>query len=188
MQYYWNSGLGTNFILNYFSHLTSPLNLLVIFVKREQISAFISFLIVLKISLSAGTFSFFLSRKNTLLYKSNVMIVALSVAYSLCNFATCYSHEIMWLDAFILLPIIILGFERLIRDKKPYIYILSLSFCAFCNAYPTYFIAEIGGNFDGSIEKAKKLYKKRQIGKSNIHGNRLNNHNKGCRNDSILFL
>ena len=23
--------------------------------------------------------------------------------------------------------------------------------------YPTYFIAEIGGNFDGSIEKAKKL-------------------------------
>ena len=23
--------------------------------------------------------------------------------------------------------------------------------------YPTYFIAEIGGNFDGSIDKAKKL-------------------------------
>lgn len=141
LQYYWNSGLGANFLLNYFSHLSSPLNLLVIFVKRNQISAFISFLIALKISFSAATFSFFLSRKNSLIRKSNVINIALSVAYALSNFATCYSHEIMWLDALILLPIIILGFESLINDKKPYIYILSLSLCAFCNSYPTYFIA-----------------------------------------------
>ena len=29
--------------------------------------------------------------------------------------------------------------------------------------HPTYFIAEIGGNFDGSMDKAKRLLQRKQV-------------------------
>lgn len=139
LYYYWNSGLGANYLLNYIYNLTCPLNFFVIFVKREHITIFITFLIVIKLALSAGSFSFYLSSKD--IQHSKMMNMTLSIAYGLTNFAICYSHELMWLDAYVLLPIIIYGFEKILSDKKPFIYILSLALCAYCNVYPTFFVA-----------------------------------------------
>ena len=138
--YYWNSGLGSNFLINYIFLLANPLNFFVVFVKKEHITLFITFLIVFKSVTSAGTFSFYLSKKNE--DKNRYIIMALSCAYGLSNYVICYSSELLsWMDAYVLLPIIIYGFEKLIREKKPIIYILSFSFCAYCNFYPTFFIA-----------------------------------------------
>ena len=138
LYYYWNSGLGSNYFLNYISQLPNPLNLMVIFVKKEHITTFITILIVFKMVLSAGTFSFFLLKRRN--EPNKFMILSMSVSYALSNYAIGYSHELMWLDAYILLPVIIYGFEILLRERRPFLYILSLAFCAFCNLYPVLFI------------------------------------------------
>src|SRR5699024_9154445 len=45
--------------------------------------------------------------------------VALSVSYASISFITAHSEIIMWLDAFIYLPLIILGIHRVMDYKRP---------------------------------------------------------------------
>ena len=140
LYYYWNSGLGGNFLNNYFSHLISPFNLIVFFFKRENIHVFINFLIFIKSVFASITFAFYLTKKTTK-SANQLLITAFSVAYSLSGYVCCYYHEIMWFEAYILLPIIMYGYDVLINEGKPYIYTISLGICAICNVYPVYFIA-----------------------------------------------
>ena len=139
LYYYWNSGLGSDYISNYLYQMASPLNLIVIFFPKNFISVYISFLIAIKIILSAGTFSFYLSTRD---YSCNILAnVTFSVAYAFSSYMLCYSHELMWLDAYYLLPIIVYGLELLFEKKNPFVYVLSLSFCAICNYYVVFFVA-----------------------------------------------
>ncbi len=60
--------------------------------------------------------------------------VALSVSYASISFITAHSEIIMWLDAFVYLPLIILGIHRVMDLKKPivlfvsYLLIVSIQF------------------------------------------------------------
>ena len=137
LNYYWNSGLGGNFLATYFYYLVSPVNLLVVLVDRTDILGFITFTIIIKLSISAGTFGFFLSRQNEE-FENNVLLIPFSCAYALCNFMLAYYHESMWLDSFVLFPIIMYGYKKLMKEHKPAIYILSLAVAAFLNFYIVY--------------------------------------------------
>ena len=137
LEYFWNGGLGGNYLVTYFFYLASPSNLLIYFIDKSDIQVFITFSIIIKISLSAGTFCYFLSRKEG----DGIINIPFSVAYALGNYILAYYHESMWLDSFMIFPIIMLGYERLIRDKKPVLYIVSLALCAYCNFYIIYLIA-----------------------------------------------
>lgn len=137
LEYFWNGGLGGNYLVTYFFYLASPSNLLVYFIDKGDIQSFITFSILIKISLCAGTFCFFLSNKT----EDSVIDIPFSIAYALGNYILAYYHESMWLDSFVLFPIIMWGYERLIRDKKPVVYIVSLALCAYCNFYIIYLIA-----------------------------------------------
>lgn len=136
--YFGESGLGMNFLATYFYYLSSPINLLVIFFDKSDIVSFISFSIIIRLSLSAGTFGFYLSHRYET--RNNIIIIPLSCAYSLSNFLLAYYHESMWLDTFVIFPIIMYGYERLIKEKKPVIYILCLAIAAYLNFYMVYII------------------------------------------------
>ncbi|MBR6403565.1 MAG: YfhO family protein [Eubacterium sp.] len=137
--YYWNSGLGINFLSTYFFYLASPINLFLMFIDKSDILSFITFTIIIRLSLSAGTFGFYLSKK-TESEKNGVIIVPLSCAYALSNFMLAYYHESMWLDSFVIFPIIMLGYDRLIKERKPALYAVSLSMAAYFNFYMVYII------------------------------------------------
>ena len=139
MFYTWKVGLGVNFQSLFFYYLACPLNLLVAFVSREGIPAFISVLTVLKIVLSAGSFGYYLSRHKGGV-KNTSLITAFGVAYGLNNYLLGYMWNVMWLDCIMVLPLIVLGFERLMDKGDPKLYCISLAYCLWCNYYIAFMV------------------------------------------------
>lgn len=139
MFYTWKVGMGVNFQSLFFYYLASPLNLLVMFVRRTDIPTFMSFLIVFKIAFSAGSFGYYLSRHKGGV-RNTTLISAFGVAFALNNYVLGYMWNIMWLDCIMVLPLIILGFERIMEGQSPKLYCLSLAYCLYCNYYIAFMV------------------------------------------------
>ena len=71
----------------------------------------------------------------TVFRKKSLLIPTVSVMYSLMMYLLAYSWNIMWLDVVMMLPIVILGFERLMHTGKYLTYVLSLAYCLIVNYY-----------------------------------------------------
>lgn len=142
--YSWNTGMGVNFIGLFAYYLSSPINWLLFLSPEGNIIEAMSFLIIVKTGLSAFTASYYLSQR----YKTTHMsIVAFSLFYALSSYFSAFSWNIMWLDCLLLLPLILLGLERLVEkgDYKLYTitlglsilsnYYISIMICFFCIFY-----------------------------------------------------
>ena len=113
--YTWNLGLGTDFVSLMAYYLSSPFNWLLLLCPSNLVIEFMTVLILIKIGLSGLTFAFYLNRH----YKDNGYRIALfAVFYALSGFMCAYNWDIMWLDTVVLLPLILLGLERLVEGKK----------------------------------------------------------------------
>ncbi|MBQ5995052.1 MAG: YfhO family protein [Clostridia bacterium] len=135
--YSWNSGLGSSFLGNYFNYLSSPLSLVVLLFGHKNITEAISFLIMIKAVLSASTFSYYLKK---VFDTDGAAISAFGVLYSFCGYFIAYYWNLMWLDAMVLFPIIMLGIERIIKKGKPALYCVSLAVMILTNYYMAYMI------------------------------------------------
>ena len=58
-----------------------------------------------------------------------------STAYALSGFVAAYSWDVMWMDVVAVAPLAIVGLEKLVRDKKPVLYYVSLALCILSNYY-----------------------------------------------------
>ncbi|MBE6827901.1 MAG: hypothetical protein E7514_04700 [Ruminococcaceae bacterium] len=135
--YSWNSGLGSSFLGNFFNYLSSPLSILVIFFGHKNITEAISFLIMLKAVLSSGTFAYYIKKS----YNHNsVFISGFGILYAFCGYFVAYYWNLMWLDAMVLFPIIMLGIEKIIKEGKPQLYCISLAVMMFANYYMAYMV------------------------------------------------
>ena len=121
--------LGQNFygILTYFC--TSPINVLFLFSNSANIPAFILAVVAIKLALSSMNMAILLKTK----LKSNISILVFSLIYGLMTFNITYSVNVMWLDPVYLLPLIILGLEKLSKGK-PILYLVTLTI-AMCSNY-----------------------------------------------------
>lgn len=128
----WNIGMGVNFSALYAYYLASPFNWLLIFCPKNYILEFMTYLIVVKIGLAGVSFSYYL-RKH---YQTKDFGVAFfGIFYALSGYMAAYSWNIMWLDCIILFPLIMLGIERLVREKKCLLYCLTLATAIISNYY-----------------------------------------------------
>ena len=141
--YNWEGGLGDGFLPTYFYYLSSPFNLFVVFVEKNHIRAFINIIIFLRIVLSASSMSVYLSSKRVTDEKTQVFIIPLSCAYALSGYIFGYYHESMWLDSYMIFPVILLGYDRMIKNRKPMLYILSLVYSCVCSFYMTFMIGVV---------------------------------------------
>ncbi len=142
LQYSWNLGLGSDFVSLYAYYLASPLNFLILLCPKSHVIEFMTLLIILKISASGLTFFLYIRHHYKLIGKDgrmhkNQMIPALvfSTAYALSGFVAAYSWDIMWMDCIALFPLIMIGLERLVQEKKAGLYYITLALCIFCNYY-----------------------------------------------------
>ena len=142
LQYSWNLGLGSDFVSLYAYYLASPLNFLILLCPKSHVIEFMTLLIILKISASGLTFFLYIRHHYKLIGKDgrmhkNQMIPALvfSTAYALSGFVAAYSWDIMWMDCIALFPLIMIGLERLVQEKKAGVYYITLALCIFCNYY-----------------------------------------------------
>lgn len=130
--YSWNIGLGADFISLYAYYLASPMNWLLVFCPQEFVIEFMTLLVVLKIALSGLFFAFYLKEH---FGKNDLSISFFGTAYALSGFMAAYAWNIMWLDCVMLAPLILLGLERLVREKKSALYYVTLSLAILSNYY-----------------------------------------------------
>lgn len=142
MQYSWNLGLGSDFVSLYAYYLASPLNLLLFLCPKSYVIELMTLLILGKIAASGLAFFIFLEYHYRMIGKDNNLhwnqvapALVFSTAYALSGFVAAYSWDIMWMDCIALFPLIMVGLERLVQEKKPGLYFVTLALSIFSNYY-----------------------------------------------------
>ncbi|HHT25215.1 MAG TPA: YfhO family protein [Clostridiaceae bacterium] len=133
----WSGGMGFNFFAVITYYLASPFNFLLLLFSEQQISEAVLLLTVLKIAASGLTFycfSYFSRKRHSWFY------LAIACGYALSGYSLAYSWNIMWLDTIVLLPIVILGLIYLIRNKRTWLYVISLALTLIVNYYTAFFV------------------------------------------------
>ena len=133
----WDVGLGMDYLGLISYYLASPLNLLSVLVPDAWVEEYFSLLMPVKLSLASMFFAIMLKK---LFHKDDLSIVLFGSFYGMCAWAMGYQWNIMWLDTFALLPLVMLGMVQLLRDKKFILYTISLFFAVFANYYVGFFV------------------------------------------------
>ena len=130
--YSWSIGMGTDYLALIAYYLASPLILLSVLVPEQWLLGYFSLLMPVKLGLAGLFFALFL--KN-IFGKNDLSISLFGGFYALCAWALGYQWNVMWLFTFALLPLVVLGQVRLLRDKKCVLYTLTLFLSIFANYY-----------------------------------------------------
>ena len=130
--YTFEAGVGANFISMFGYYLASPFNLLLVLFPETLLTEGILVITLLKNVLSAVLFT---ACVQYILKKRNLSVALLALGYSLSMYMIAYSWNIMWLDGVLMLPLVVLGFERMMREGKYGVYVLSLAYTLFTNYY-----------------------------------------------------
>ncbi|WP_105955953.1 YfhO family protein [Apilactobacillus quenuiae] len=135
--YSFSNGYGGEMIGIWSYYLMSPLNLIIAILPKGFMNGSLLLITLLKYGLSGLSFGYMLNKKG---FKKNLVMTAFATAYSLNGWIIANQLNIIWLDAMILLPIIILGIDNIINNDKYKLYILSLSIMIIVNYYMAYMI------------------------------------------------
>ena len=130
--YSWDIGLGVNFAALYAYYLASPLNWLLILCPGKYVIEFMTAAIVLKIGLAGLSFTWYLRKRSGV---TDFGACFFGIFYALSGYMAAYSWNIMWLDCIVLFPLILLGLEQLVREKKGLLYCISLALSILSNYY-----------------------------------------------------
>lgn len=155
--YSWNVGMGENFLALYVYYLASPFNWLALLFPHGLLMEFMSYLIIIKIGLCSLTFAiylrhhFFVGSPAPLSSPLPICpdkdqpcshapgqhpaILFFSCFYALSGFLAAYNWNIMWLDCIFLAPLVILGLEKLVLEKKSRLYCITLALSILSNYY-----------------------------------------------------
>ena len=125
-------GIGSNFMALFVYYLASPLHIFALLVPEQFLIEFMSYLIVLKIGL-AGMTAYIYLRKH--FENSDWTAILFSCFYALSGFICAYNYNIMWIDCVVLLPLIMLGLERLVKEGRCGLYCVALGLSIFTNFY-----------------------------------------------------
>ncbi len=135
----WSHSLGGNNIGLFSYYLASPLSWITVFFDAASMPDAIYTLDLIKIGLCGLTFSIFLN-KGIATQKNRPIIILFSCCYALMSYNILYSLCIMWLDEIILLPLVLLGLERMLDGKKGMLYFLTITACFLANYYLSYMV------------------------------------------------
>ncbi len=152
-------GLGGNMIGVWAYYLMSPYNIIFFLFSNHYITEAIIVVTGLKVVSCSITMYFFLREK-----VSNKWILGiLSLSYAFCGYSITYHMNVMWLDNLILLPLMVLGVEKLTSQNKFKMYVITLALSFIVNFYTGYATAIFTGlyflydNLSQKIEWKKRI-------------------------------
>ena len=125
-------GIGSNFLALFVYYLASPLNAFALLLPEKFLIEYISFLIVLKTGLCGLTCCYYLQKHFAVRDRATLLF---SLFYALSGFMAAYNYNIMWLDCVVLLPLIVLGLERLVKEGRCGLYCVTLALSIYTNYY-----------------------------------------------------
>ena len=134
--YNWSVGMGMDYLGLVSYYLASPLNLLSVLIPESWMLGYFTLLVPIKLGLASLFFAIFLKK---LFNQNDLSISIFGSFYGLCGWALAYQWNIMWLDTFALLPLVALGTISLLRDKKFFLYTITLFLSIYSNYYIGFF-------------------------------------------------
>lgn len=137
--YNWSLSLGGNNLCQMAYYVGNPINLIVGLFPIKCMPTVVYYLTISKFAFAGLFFSLYLivCRKD---YVNKWLVLLFSLCYSMMSYMVMYAMSLMWLDAVILLPIVIMGLEILIKKSKPSLFIFSLVLLFYTNFYIAYMI------------------------------------------------
>ncbi|MCI8553548.1 MAG: YfhO family protein [Clostridiales bacterium] len=130
--YSFDIGLGTSYLPLFGYYLSSPFNLLLLFFPENMLTDAILVITLIKVALTAACFALcvqYIHRRRDLLS------VAGAVMYALMMYMLAYFWNLMWLDVVMVLPLVVMCFEKLMREGKYLPYVLTLAYALYANYY-----------------------------------------------------
>lgn len=130
--YNWSVGMGMDYVGLAAYYLASPLNLVTAVLPESMMMAYFSVLMPIKLGFASMFFTILLQKA---FGKNTFSTVVFGCFYGLCAWALGYQWNIMWLDTFALLPLVVLGALSLLKDKKFVLYTFALFLSVATNYY-----------------------------------------------------
>ncbi len=131
--YSWQRSLGGEFMGMFAYYLASPFNLLIALFPENAITEALLTIFVLKAGLSGFNFAVYLHYSDRV--KNKYASIIFSSMYALTSYAMVNAHNTMWIDVLLFLPLIILGLEKLINERKYKLYTIVLTVAVISNFY-----------------------------------------------------
>ncbi len=135
--YSWKSGGGGAFLGNFYNYLSSPTAIFMLLFGHKNMPEAIAAMVLTKSAIASFSFSYFISKKFKV---QNPLTAAFGVLYACSGYFIAYYWNIMWLDSFYLFPLVMLGIEQLISERKMKVYIASLALTLITNYYMGYMV------------------------------------------------
>ncbi len=132
MLYSWNGAFGYNNWAQNAYYCNSIFWLIFKFLPVGKLVAALNWISLLKISLSSVSCLAFLKFK---IREKSPLLIAGAVSYSLCAYMLAFFSQCMWTDSLIYVPLVLIGLERMLRDKKPLMYTLMLALTIISSFY-----------------------------------------------------
>lgn len=135
--YSYSKSIGGEMVSLWAYYLLSPFNLLFLLIPRSAIAMGVSLLIFLKLVSCTVSFAVLLDVK---FKQRNWTTLLFALSYGFMSYLSANQFNVMWLDALIGLPLIILGVDALLQRKNPLYYVLPLTLTILSNYYTGYMI------------------------------------------------
>lgn len=135
--YSFSKSLGGNTTGLFAYYMASPLNLIIGLFPKSYIAEVIAVITLIKIGLSSLTFTIYLVQS---FKKKDIRVIMFALCYSLMAYNINFQLNIMWLDGVVLLPLVMLGIDKLINENKYKLYVISLFIAIVSNYYIGYMI------------------------------------------------
>lgn len=124
-------------LVGFFTYYTlSPYNLLFLLLPHVAVGKLMTVITLLKIGTCGLTFNLLLHHR----HKSSYFTLLFSTSYAMMSYLIIYSQNMNFMDAVILLPLILLGLRRLIFEKRYGLYVISLAAALIINYYTGYML------------------------------------------------
>ena len=136
MLWTWSVGMGMDYLGLISYYLASPLNLLSVLIPEDFLLEYFSLLLPIRMGLASLFFAIFLKQ---LFHRNDLSIALFGSFYGMCAWAMGYHWNLMWMDTFALLPLVVLGMVYLLRDRKFILYTITLFLSIYSNYYVGFF-------------------------------------------------
>ncbi|MBP7185641.1 MAG: YfhO family protein [Ruminococcus sp.] len=120
----WNGAFGYNNWVQSAYYCNSIFILLMKFIPAAKLVKALDIFCLIKIALSSVTCLGALRYKTK---SQSPALIGAAVCYSLCSYMIAFISQFMWTDALIYTPLVIIGIEKLIHERKPLLYVITLA-------------------------------------------------------------
>lgn len=128
--------LGGEFMGIYAYYMASPLTYIVALFPIERMQEAVLCIMLIKTGLCGLSFGYYLHKRSR--RPNRLVVLVFSLLYALCAYSVIQQNNTMWIDAMILLPLLVYALENLITNKRYKLYVITLSAILITNYYIGY--------------------------------------------------